>query len=66
MKREGSVSGQKGREEGGAASPSGRLSFLALGRKQGRTALLPPKEVRVDRQLARNGDSAGLKVGGQH
>ena len=66
--REGSVRNRK-EGKGGAASPSGSLSLFGVrgaNRGEPRDHLpLPPKEGRVDRQLARNRDFARLEVGGQ-
>ena len=61
---------QERKERGGAASPSGSLSLFGVrgaNRGEPRDHLpLPPKEGRVDRQLARNGDFARLEVRGQN
>ena len=70
MGREGSVRNRKeGKVRALAASPSGSLSLFGVrgaNRGEPRDHLpLPPKEGRVDRQLARNRDFARLEVGGQ-
>ena len=66
---EGSVWNRKGKKGGGAASPSGSLGLFGVrgaNRGEPRDHLpLPPKEGRVDRQLTRNRDFAGLEVGGK-
>ena len=58
------------KEKGGTASPSGSLSLFGVRvtkRGQPRDHMpLPPKEGRVDRQLARNGDFARLEARGQN
>lgn len=60
---------QERKEKGGAASPSGSLGLFGVrgaNRGEPRDHLpLPPKEGRVDRQLTRNRDFAGLEVGGK-